>query len=555
MIFYLFLGDGSMNSNVNIEGKSIEDKSNSAWLKLALEGANDGYWVWDIINDKVYYDRSFEKLSIMNNSPTHFSYDLIDDIINPLDIDRFKNTLDKYLKKKIKPFKIECRVKTNSMAYEWVLIQGKASWDENDEPIYMAGSYTFLSENTDSVDNYFETQRMLKETSALLNVIFNNIPDPICVKDKEDRIIQCNPAALTFWKQSKSEIVGQKCNNMCEKPCEETATQKSYKYKKPFKMQKYIEHMKKWIDIMSYPVLDDDNNIQYLIEHIRDITDLKRSEMILQKHIGLQERLLEEANEYDKLKTEFFANISHELKTPLNVIIASLQILEKYYTPRDNGVKYTKIMKQNCYRLLRLLNNLIDMTKIDTGFVKLHLENKDIVSFIRQITLSVSHYIENKSIKLIFDGTEDEIIMAFDSEKIDRIMLNLLSNAAKFTPSGGEIRVRVSEEDNHVIISVKDTGVGIPYEKQQLIFERFGQVDSPITRHNKGSGIGLSLVKSLVELHDGVIEFYSEEEKGTEFIIKLPIKITDEKITSEKNKNVIINDEENLYIELSDILD
>ena len=128
-----------MNSNVNIEGKSIEDKSNSAWLKLALEGANDGYWVWDIINDKVYYDRSFEKLSIMNNSPTHFSYDLIDDIINPLDIDRFKNTLDKYLKKKIKPFKIECRVKTNSMAYEWVYSR-KSKLDEMMN-LYMAGSY------------------------------------------------------------------------------------------------------------------------------------------------------------------------------------------------------------------------------------------------------------------------------------------------------------------------------------------------------------------------------------------------------------------------------
>ena len=395
---------------------------------------------------------------------------------------------------------------------------------------------------------------MLRETAAMLNVIFNNLSDPICIKDKTDKIIQCNPAALIFWKQSQEEIVGKKCNSMCISPCQETVTQKSLKYKKPYKVQKYIETMKKWVDIMAYPVLDDENNVQFLIEHIRDITDLKRSEMILQKHIGLQERLLEEANEYDKLKTEFFANISHELKTPLNVIIASLQILEKYYTPADNGTKYTKIMKQNCYRLLRLLNNLIDMTKIDTGFVRLHLENKDIVSFIKHITMSVAHYIENKSIKLSFNSTKDKIIMAFDSEKIDRIMLNLLSNAAKFTPSGGEIRVSISEENNQAVISVKDTGVGIPTEKQKLIFERFGQVDSPTTRHNEGSGIGLSLVKSLVELHGGTINFYSEEDKGTEFIIKLPIKTIDEDKATEKSQNLIINNEENLYMELSDIL-
>lgn len=549
MRFYLFLGDGDMSLNFYQEDQSFNSQSSNACMELAIEGANDGFWFWDIKNNKIYYSKKLNELFDISGSSHYVFYDAINHIIHPQDIDGLSHFLNKYLKKEIQHFKIECRIKFNT-AYEWVLIQGKAKWDEDDEAIHMAGSYTFLTD----LNNYNETQKMLRETVAMLNVIFNNLPDPICIKDKTDKIIQCNPAALIFWKQSQEEIVGKKCNSMCISPCQETVTQKSLKYKKPYKVQKYIETMKKWVDIMAYPVLDDENNVQFLIEHIRDITDLKRSEMILQKHIGLQERLLEEANEYDKLKTEFFANISHELKTPLNVIIASLQILEKYYTPADNGTKYTKIMKQNCYRLLRLLNNLIDMTKIDTGFVRLHLENKDIVSFIKHITMSVAHYIENKSIKLSFNSTKDKIIMAFDSEKIDRIMLNLLSNAAKFTPSGGEIRVSISEENNQAVISVKDTGVGIPTEKQKLIFERFGQVDSPTTRHNEGSGIGLSLVKSLVELHGGTINFYSEEDKGTEFIIKLPIKTIDEDKATEKSQNLIINNEENLYMELSDIL-
>lgn len=185
-------------------------------------------------------------------------------------------------------------------------------------------------------------------------------------------------------------------------------------------------------------------------------------------------------------------------------------------------------MEQNCYRLLRLVNNLIDITKIDSGYLVINEINCNIVSLIEDITLSVADYIENKGLSVVFDTDIEEKIIACDPEKMERIMLNLLSNAVKFTLRGGSIFVNVENGTESICIRVKDTGKGIPKEKLESIFERFVQVDKSLTRENEGSGIGLSLVKALVELHGGTISVNSKEGYGSEFIIHIPCKLVDD---------------------------
>lgn len=241
-------------------------------------------------------------------------------------------------------------------------------------------------------------------------------------------------------------------------------------------------------------------------------------------------KLLSEAREYDKLKTEFFANISHELRTPINIILSAIQLLNIYfvegniYKENDKISKYIYSMQQNCYRLLRLISNIIDITKIDSGYFELQLNNHNIVSIVEDITLSVSEYIEHKGITLLFDTDSEEKNIACDSDKIDRVMLNLLSNAVKFTRPGGSILVNVYDKTDKVLIKIKDDGIGIEEDKKDLIFNRFHQVDKSLTRSHEGSGIGLSIVKSLVELHGGSITVDSKYGKGTEFTIELPAK-------------------------------
>lgn len=239
-------------------------------------------------------------------------------------------------------------------------------------------------------------------------------------------------------------------------------------------------------------------------------------------------KLLEEAVQYDKLKTEFIANISHELRTPLNIIFSTVQLFNMMISNgqdvnTDKAINYTNTMKQNCYRLTRLVNNLIDITKIDSGYMKLNLRNQDIVQVVEEITQSTIEYAESMSREIIFDTDQEEKIMAFDEEKLERILLNLISNAIKFTEPGDKISVTLYDKDDHVIICVRDTGRGIPEDQLEHIFQRFKQVDSLLSRNHEGSGIGLSLVKALVEMHYGTIEVKSKYGEGTEIIICLPV--------------------------------
>lgn len=269
-------------------------------------------------------------------------------------------------------------------------------------------------------------------------------------------------------------------------------------------------------------------------------------------------RLLDDVLNYDRLKTEFIANMSHELKTPLNIIFSTAQLFSLYinkYENLDNVDKlnkYTDTIKQNCYRLLRLVNNLIDISKLDSGFMVLNLKNQNIVEVIEAITLSTVDYIKSMSRTIIFDTDIEEKIMAFDEENIERILLNLISNATKFTKAGATIEVSVYDKNDYVIISVKDNGRGIPEDKLQQIFQRFKQVDPLLSRNHEGSGIGLSIVKSLVEMHDGKIDVKSKYNEGTEFIISLPVKIVSNNDDSKKDFTIQTKVEK-IQIEFSDI--
>jgi len=250
---------------------------------------------------------------------------------------------------------------------------------------------------------------------------------------------------------------------------------------------------------------------------------------ITERKVALEE--LKEAKEKaEKLsisKSEFIANMSHELRTPLNVNIAAIQLFQSYVKSdldldKEKISKHLKPMAQNCLRLLRLVNNLIDTTKIDAGFYEPHFNNYDIVGVIESIALSVADYVKQKNIELIFDTEVEELFIGCDIDMIERIMLNIISNAIKFTKNC--VNINIYNRDDTVVIVVKDNGRGIEMHNQNMIFERYKQVEELFTRENEGSGIGLSLTKSLVEMHGGNINVKSEYGEGSEFIIELPIK-------------------------------
>ena len=274
------------------------------------------------------------------------------------------------------------------------------------------------------------------------------------------------------------------------------------------------------------------------------------------KEVEVEKKKLEEAIHLESIRNEFFGNISHEFKTPLNIILGIVQLIDKNIEldniTKENLIRHVDIMKQNSYRLLRLVNNLIDISRIDIGYYNLQPSNYNIVKVIEDITLSIAEYVKHKKINMIFNTDVEEITLACDPDKIERVILNLLSNAIKYTDDNGDIYVSLNKVNEDVVVSVKDSGVGIPNDKLELIFDRFGQANDILSRRCEGSGIGLSIVKSIVEMHGGKIEVFSEIGKGSEFVFNIPIKILEEEnvILTCDNKDYHV---EKCNIEFSDI--
>ena len=258
-----------------------------------------------------------------------------------------------------------------------------------------------------------------------------------------------------------------------------------------------------------------------------------------------------------KAQEEFIVNISHEPKTPLNVLSATVQLFNMHCNSgslekmKDSIVKYINSMNKNCYRLSKLINNIVDSSKIEAGFFELHLSNNNIVEVVEDIVMSVTNFTDSKGINIIFDTDIEEKVIACDPEKIERVVLNLISNAIKFSDKGDEIFIDVKAKDEFVKISVKDNGIGIEEKNLDAIFDRFKQVDKSLSRNTEGTGIGLSLVKSIVELHSGCIYAESEVGKGSKFIVELPSRSVSNGNMIHSNK--ISSKNESVKVELSDI--
>ncbi|MBI6875825.1 sensor histidine kinase [Clostridium aciditolerans] len=401
------------------------------------------------------------------------------------------------------------------------------------------------------------TEEALKESEERYVKLVELSPDAIFITNRDKFAFVNNTGAALLGASSTKELIGQDFLRFYHSDCYDKIKERSnnlYTKEKnlPLVEAKMIKLDGTVIDVEISSTDLNYNGERTILNITRDITERKKADE--------NKRQLEEAIQFDKLKTEFFSNISHELKTPLNIILASIQLINAIHRDiekcqiYDRSNKYIGTMKQNCFRLLRLINNLIDITKLDAGFLNMKFGNYNIISVVEDITLSILEYTQSKGITLLFDTDVEEKITAFDLDKIERVMLNLLSNAIKFTDENGNIYVNIYDKDDRIIILIRDTGIGIPENMIDKIFDRFRQVESSLTLNQGGSGIGLSLVKSIVEAHGGTITAKSKYGVGSEFTIELPIRLVNqdsdvkqESIPFERQKV------EKISIEFSDI--
>lgn len=416
--------------------------------------------------------------------------------------------------------------------------------------------------------NIFKLLRVKKETvkeKRILQAILDSTGDGILVVNKDGRKLHHNINFGNMWGISEEILARNNNKEMINYVKDQLINPNEFVEsikEKTIRVQSDVEYINfkdgRVFALLVQPLIIEDKS-SGTVWNFRDITE-KTQLRKLQKEVKIKERLLEEAKEYENIKDQFFSTISHELKTPLNIILGVVQLIDKTFCQEnvcanhDKLKKYMNISKQNCFRLVKLINNLIDITKFDSGFMHMEFKNYNIVSVIENITLSISEFVESKGIQLIFDTEIEEKILSMDAEKLERVMLNLLSNAIKFTQENGTILVNIYDKGESILISVKDTGIGIPTNMKEKIFDRFTQVDSTLRREAEGSGIGLSLVKAIVELHKGTINVKSNMGLGSEFILELPVSVVDvqasvqEQVAASVHSNV-----ERISIEFSDI--
>ncbi|MDU3522914.1 MAG: ATP-binding protein [Clostridium saudiense] len=414
--------------------------------------------------------------------------------------------------------------------------------------VYLLNKYSILSDDeVVGVIGVLETiEGKLERISdgGVIAEILNNSSEHIVFKDVNGIYLDCNDSFLKDLNVKREDIIGKaNCNVKALSSINDSSIKTDLavineKKRIIYTQEINIDEQVKEFEIIKEPFLDSYGNVAGVIATGRDVSHRR---------------------EIEKLQQEFFANISHELRTPLNLIFSSLQIIkfikkESCEKEREFN-KYINIIEQNSKRLLKLVNNLIDSTKMKCGYYKYNPKNGNVVSFIEDISMSVAEFAKQNNIDLIFDTNVEEKIMAFDFEKLERIMLNLLSNSIKYNKANGKIEVLLNDCGDSFNIAVRDTGIGIPSDKLEYIFERFRQVENRLRKSNEGSGIGLSLVKDLIEIQDGIIEVKSELGIGSEFKIKLPVKVLSEE--HDFNKEYFDNDSNDLVkrmnIEFSDI--
>ncbi|HEX7227393.1 MAG TPA: ATP-binding protein [Candidatus Binatia bacterium] len=255
---------------------------------------------------------------------------------------------------------------------------------------------------------------------------------------------------------------------------------------------------------------------------------LQFREFVLRFELSQNRRTLEEANqkliELDRVKSQFFANVSHELRTPLTLLLTPLQsLIQEYKSELGSPTRdLLLIMQSNGMRLLKLINDLLDLVRLEFGKMEVNSEPVDIDRLVHGVANAVKNTAQDREIEISVMTDHSVGTMVGDSDKLERILLNLLFNAIKFTPAGGRIEITATRAERELLLVISDTGTGISQEQLPFIFDRFWQADTSAQRKNQGLGIGLALVRELVEIQGGEVSASSELGKGTRFTIRLP---------------------------------
>jgi len=484
--------------------KQIEESEEK--YRTATEAIKAGIWEWNLETNETYFSkRWYEILGFKGNyNELHLTHKDWETRIHPEDKDYVLQAIKDHIEKD-KEYNVEYRHLHQSNKYRWQNAIGKAIFDDNGKPVRMIGSIRDINKRKNAEKELNEERNFLKNILESMSDAFVSIDKKWCytyVNSKAGEITGRNPEELigkNIWEEFP-EIMGQSFRLNYEKVMNE---------KVPIQMEEYYVPFDKWLEYRIFPT---ENGISIFF---MDVTNRKKAELELVK-------AKEKAQESDRLKSAFLANMSHEIRTPMNGILGFSSLLSEPGLGKEEQQEYIKLIQISGARMLNLISEIIDISKIESGMMEVNLEEININESLDFVFDLLKLDAEEKEIQLSYNSKLfPDLYMVTDPEKLYAILTNLVKNAIKYT-NKGTIDFGYTVKNKSVEFYVKDTGIGIPKERQAAIFKRFIQADIANIQARQGAGLGLAIAKAFVKLLGGKIWLESQEGIGSTFYFTLP---------------------------------
>lgn len=373
---------------------------------------------------------------------------------------------------------------------------------------------------------------------SLERVLINRTPDTMAVQKYDIRRPTSEGAVFEerFWSPINTPVFAKDGSIIYIIHRVDDVTEFMRLKKRGTEQNKLTKDLRSQVEHMAAEVYERAHQLQVLNKKLT-----VSNESLLNKEIelkGLYDRLLK----LDHLKTQFFANVSHELRTPLTLILGPIKKILSSRSLLSHQEKDLKIVERNAHILLKHVNDLLDISKLDAGKMSIQYQDVDLAALVRQTSSNFEALAIERQLTFLLD-TPESLRAQVDPEKFQRILLNLLSNAFKFTPPAGIIRCSLSIEGKNLALTVADSGPGIPENLKEAIFNRFFQAEDSSTRTHGGTGLGLTIVKEFVSLHEGIIKVKSASEGGAEFAITFPFKAPSDQVSHSSELDAIPKNE------------
>jgi len=496
---------------------------------LAMKASNDGLFDWNLETNVIYYSPAWKKMLGYEEHELPNDFSVWENTTDPEDVKKSWELQQKLITKQVDRFVMEFKMKHKDGHWVDILSRAEAIFNEDGKAVRMVGTHTDITERKQAEEELLKAKEKAEESEEKLNSILINLSDvvwSISYPDLTHNFI--SPSLEKLYGRSKQELLDNP--NLFEDithPDDKHLTEKSMKQLlEEGKADRECRIIKPdgsivWVNDRSKMIYDENQQPIRVDGVTRDITERKRAEAELIK-------AKEKAEESDRLKSAFLANMSHEIRTPMNGILGFAYLLKEPDLAGEEQQEYIEMIEKSGKRMLNIINDIVDISKIEAGLMEMHLNDSNINEQIEYIYTFFKPEANAKGLNITFNNPlpTKEAVIKTDREKLIAILTNLVKNALKFTDMGSiEFGYNLNNyiEQKELLFYVKDTGIGIPKDRQSAIFERFIQSDVADKEARQGSGLGLAISKAYIEMLGGNIRVESEVGNGSAFYFTLPV--------------------------------